>query len=237
MKSIDHSNIVCRFYSAGSCRFGASCRFLHSEAAAAAGGGDNASNETLAGEIAIPAGAAVCRYFEAGIIEHNCCTLIRIYFKLSHLGAPCPYGEGCFFRHEDTANVKSTAAEEREDQMCGICMDPVVKFGLLPGCDHVFCNSCVVNWRSQAERAENKSAKDSKRSCPFCREHSDFAIPSYNYFKGEEKARFIAGVLAERSSIQCKDYAKNNQCKFGGHCFYAHLDENGVDLKPSQLRV
>lgn len=220
----------CRFYRAGNCKFGATCRFVHSEAAEAEAESelvfiDQASpllNAMKASELSEGGGESsemlmtrktICRYFEAGTL--------------------CPYGELCYFKHAHR-DVKKASAKV-EDESCSICFETIIKFGLLPGCDHMFCLSCVVNWRAQAATTLSKSDRDSKRSCPLCREHSDFAIPSYKCFKGAEKAQFIADVLADRARTPCKEYSATQHCKFGGHCFFSHTDINGKDVKPKQL--
>jgi E3 ubiquitin-protein ligase makorin len=159
----------------------------------------------------------------------------RSNFAAITVGTPCPYGESCFFKHDHRVVQKASA--NVEDESCSICFEPIIKFGLLPGCDHMFCLSCVVHWRAQAASTSTKSDRDSKRSCPLCREHSDFAMPSYKFFKGAEKTQYITDVLADRARTPCKEYSATQHCKFGGHCFFSHIDVNGKDVKPKQLEV
>ncbi len=60
----------------------------------------------------------------------------------------------CTERHQRLAARRSAARLE-----CCVCLEVVLsktnprdrKFGLLSGCDHVFCLSCIRNWRSNAE--------------------------------------------------------------------------------------
>jgi hypothetical protein len=37
--------------------------------------------------------------------------------------------------------------------------------------------------------------------------------------------------------VPCKEYLTKKECQFGGHCFYAHLDEEGNDIRQQQLQV
>jgi hypothetical protein len=168
----------------------------------------------------------------------------------------CRFGENCRYLHinaekainlaeeltaqvvssdEKTANKESTET----DNHCGICMEKIVLFGLLSSCDHSFCMSCISSWRKEALKSIflTKEEKNSKRSCPLCREHSDYVISSYAFYEGEQKKEFIAQKLASRSKVPCKEYQTKKQCPFGGHCFYAHLDEAGKDIRQQQLQV
>lgn len=99
------------------------------------------------------------------------------------------------------------------------------------GCDHAFCIDCIYKWRKEAESSTSADDLESKRACPLCREHSDFIIPSYKYAKGDEKKRIIDDRLKARSSVPCRDFTKDGECKFGRHCHYAHLDSDGNDCK------
>eukprot|EP01036_Dinobryon_divergens_P025962 gene25962-34562_t len=133
---------------------------------------------------------------------------------------------------------EATGGSAENDNMCGICMEKIVRFGLLSSCDHAFCISCITSWRKEASKSIflTKEEKNSKRSCPLCREHSDFIISSFEFHKGEEKQEYIAQQLASRSRVPCKEYRTKKECQFGGHCFYAHLDEEGNDIRQQQLQ-
>jgi E3 ubiquitin-protein ligase makorin len=70
------------------------------------------------------------------------------FFKAGY----CSRGETCWFKHEApkakagegepaaaASTVPATAAEDEEP--CAICFDKPETYGLMTGCDHVFCLS------------------------------------------------------------------------------------------------
>lgn len=71
--------------------------------------------------------------------------------------------EALFVEHEKMASA---------DLDCGICMEkPFMKglsFGILPGCNHVFCLDCIRSWRTNSETY----GADAVRVCPVCRVES-----------------------------------------------------------------
>lgn len=179
------------------------------------------------------------------------------YYKRYYIFAGCcKFGSTCRYLHivaekESKLSEENTIAEVQKDEkeaadgptdndnICGICMEKIVRFGLLSSCDHAFCISCITSWRKEASKSIflTKEEKNSKRSCPLCREHSDFIVSSFEFYKGEEKQEYIAQQLASRSRVPCKEYLTKKECQFGGHCFYAHLDEAGNDIRQKQLEV
>jgi RING-type zinc-finger len=84
------------------------------------------------------------------------------------------------------AEPKAKAKEKADAEQCGICFDSIAacgkRFGLLTGCDHVFCLECIRTWRKSTS-----VEKDVSRSCPCCREHSYFVMPSKFSVTGESK--------------------------------------------------
>ena len=209
--------MICQFYNTPSgCRFGSQCRNRHarepetvkpSSAATSSAPASATSRDTVAPSPGTEQKNVLCRW----ILQED----------------GCRYGDDCWFSH-DVENLKSGAVGE---ECCGICLEVITNFGLLEGCDHAFCIECINQWRNEAKAARSTDDLESKRGCPLCRCHSDFIIPSYKYATGEEKKRLIADRLAARSSIPCRDFSKDGTCKFGRHCFYAHLDSNGNDVK------
>lgn len=119
------------------------------------------------------------------------------------------------------------ALQRSEGKICSICYEEVIKkttyterrFGLLLGCLHVFCLSCIRKWRTN-----NGGDKNAVRGCPLCRTHSDYVIPSiYWVDEDESKAKLIHQYQIKLSRISCRYFngGKGN-CPFGNNCFYMH---------------
>lgn len=157
----------------------------------------------------------------------------------------CRYGDFCQLRH-DAADLKTRAMmdrnninQEEEHFICGICLEDVVqmkrKFGLLSCCNHMFCLDCLMEWRSQKHSAFEKDDTNHHRSCPTCRKHSDYVVPSLVFANDRmEKDGIFAQYKEKVSKIPCKRYVMGqiNSCSFGKDCFYAHLLEpEGQDIK------
>lgn len=91
---------------------------------------------------------------------------------------------------------------------CGICMENIKQFGILIGCDHSFCLLCIKKWRV--------SSQAQKRSCPMCRQLSDYVVPSDSWFtSAEQKAGIIANYKTACSRIRCKHFEETKDCPFG----------------------
>jgi E3 ubiquitin-protein ligase makorin len=153
----------------------------------------------------------------------------------------CKYGGFCQLRHDENdlvvAPTRSEEEEEEESQQnytCGICLEDVTKmghkFGLLSCCNHMFCFECLMEWRKQG----SKEAED-RRSCPTCRKHSDYVVPSPVFaFTRDGKDRIVKDYKRKLSNIPCKHFVvgKLGSCPFGRDCFYAHLSaDTGEDIK------
>ncbi len=114
---------------------------------------------------------------------------------------------------------------------CGICYEYIVesgrRFGILTGCDHSFCLSCIRGWR-----ATNDSAKSTVRSCPLCRTQSHFIVPSDRLIDDvERKSRLNTSYQMEMSTIPCKYFNYGiGECPFGSSCFYSHLGRDGKPI-------
>mmetsp|Transcript_32500 Transcript_32500/g.68670 ORF Transcript_32500/g.68670 Transcript_32500/m.68670 type:complete len:317 (-) Transcript_32500:3151-4101(-) len=190
---------LCRFYfHSGYCRRGDACRFSHD----AHGMTREEALKTIQ-----------CPYFATG---------------------SCRYGEYCELSHDSERVIKKT--EKKDDGMtdvvCGICLENVKslkrKFGILSCCNHVFCHSCLMEWRT-----EGSNEVTSRRVCPTCRKQSDYVVPWHSMpSNDEEKAAVLKNYRDKLSIISCKHFDGNlGSCSFGSDCFYAHLDHNGKDVK------
>lgn len=109
-----------------------------------------------------------------------------------YAGGNCANGNSCPYSHSDeliqitgSKNVKrDKKGRIVGDHECAICLELVKEkgefFGLLENCDHVFCLSCIRDWRSTFDK---KVAKTHYRTCPICRANSFLVIPSELHHK------------------------------------------------------
>jgi len=106
----------------------------------------------------------------------------------------------------------------------GKCM----RFGLLSGCEHVFCWACLMKWRK-----EGTEEADNRRCCPTCRELSDFVVPSHFFPKTEhDKRKVFDGYKEKLSLIPCKRFnGELGSCIFGRDCMFFHKGHDGTDMK------
>ena len=139
----------------------------------------------------------------------------------------CRYGEYCELKHDD-------AARKSREAVCGICLETVLSkhrnnFGLLSCCNHIFCMSCLMEWRT-----EGSQECTTRRVCPTCRKASDYVVPSSVLPQNdEEKEQILENYKASLSEIPCKHFeiGELGSCPFGRDCFYAHRDRKGRDIK------
>lgn len=137
-------------------------------------------------------------------------------------------------RRYDDGGTKSWGADDNNDddddaRVCGICFEPPRSYGILSCCDHAFCHSCLMGWRTRGS-----SDVVSRRVCPTCRKASDYVVPSSRMPADDsEKERMLRKYKVGRISIPCKNFesGKLGSCPFGRDCFYAHSDRNGKDIK------
>uniref|UniRef100_M4BAQ4 RING-type E3 ubiquitin transferase n=1 Tax=Hyaloperonospora arabidopsidis (strain Emoy2) TaxID=559515 RepID=M4BAQ4_HYAAE len=161
------------------------------------------------------------------------------------LQGSCRYGNACFYAHslsECAQSEEEMLARDEEicfsqDLECGICYECVVdkdeRFGLLSGCNHVFCLTCLRNWRGNADQP-----KQTVRQCPVCRVETSFIIPSSRMVtKPERKKVLIDEYRKNLSAIPCRHFNEGRgTCPFGTSCFYAHRFPDGT-LDTRQVRT
>ncbi|XP_055357680.1 uncharacterized protein LOC129602629 isoform X2 [Paramacrobiotus metropolitanus] len=181
------------------------------------------------------------------------CTLIDCPFRHGEVCEMCrcqaldPFDANQRAAHEQECckavelQMEYSFALQRSQQVdCGVCYEKVLqqtdenrrRFGILPKCDHAFCFDCIMNWRKQAREGLEESAL---RSCPMCRTHSDFAIPSLLWPENaEQKERAIEEFKIVMKEKPCRTFLETKKCPFGSCCWYKHVKEDGtvVQLKP-----
>lgn len=99
-------------------------------------------------------------------------------------------------------------------------------FGLLENCDHIFCLSCIRDWRATFDK---KVQKNHFRTCPICRSNSFLVVPSELHYKnGANKEEVFEDYKYYLNEIPCKifNFGKG-ECPFRNSCFYAHKLKNG----------
>mmetsp|Transcript_38461 Transcript_38461/g.74607 ORF Transcript_38461/g.74607 Transcript_38461/m.74607 type:complete len:262 (+) Transcript_38461:87-872(+) len=161
------------------------------------------------------------------------------------MNGKCRFGDRCRFSHDsnsrktDSVTARSSGDPEKESKgdlpKCCICYEhPPSKgqrFGLLAGCEHVFCIECIRQWRRT-----DTQRKDVVRTCPMCRQTSFFVVPAHAHLTGKEKKITIDRFKRSTSMIPCRYKSQGQKCPFGHRCFYLHLDDTGKDTKPAEKK-
>ncbi|KAJ3567348.1 hypothetical protein NP233_g6419 [Leucocoprinus birnbaumii] len=199
---------ICKYYTTPrGCLAGSSCKFLH-------GGAEQLD----------PQDSLLTPYDEA----KRCKFYAQGY---------CRRGDQCWFKHIARLPAVSTSQLDKNDDLqndpCSICFETPVTYGLLSGCSHIFCITCIRQWRDQKNQTEHNNLK----KCPMCREPSKFITPSSHFWKHghPEKDRLIQAYKDSMSRIPCRYLQKSLQkdrsqplCPFGRDCFYQHHDDEGT---------
>eukprot|EP01035_Chromulina_nebulosa_P017103 gene17103-22617_t len=125
------------------------------------------------------------------------------------LSGTCKYGDICKYSHEiDGLELNSAPKDE-----CGICysIPEDGMYGLLNGCDCIFCVKCIRNWRKEGIEV----AHDNQQ--------------------GEMKQKALDNYRYALKQIPCKYFDK--VCPFGLSCFYKHLLPDGTEASEEYQRV
>ncbi|EGZ05841.1 hypothetical protein PHYSODRAFT_566348 [Phytophthora sojae] len=176
----------------------------------------NVRNRPLSFDEERPAPPKICTFFLQGL---------------------CRYGDTCFYSHSLPEKVESeeemlAMGEEirlSADLECGICYENILgkgeRFGLLSGCNHSFCLTCLRNWRGSADQP-----KQTVRQCPMCRVETNFIIPSSRMVTKPERKKVLIDVYRKNlSAIPCRHFDEGRGiCPFGTSCFYAHRYPDGT---------
>ena len=154
----------------------------------------------------------------------------------------CRRGNQCYFYHSVEAPSSASApVEETEYQDCSICYETPKEYGLLTGCNHVFCLSCIRKWRSKSSKGDDLRHSNVLNECPVCRSESEFIIPSVIYAKDEKKLPIIKSYKLALSKIPCKHFFRPGPnlhvCPFDDNCFYSHNDAQGNRIPCKQRPV
>lgn len=152
-----------------------------------------------------------CRYYAAGF---------------------CRRGENCWYLHTRTGDAPKS--EDDEYDVCCICYEKPVTYGLLEGCSHQYCVKCIREWRDLTGKSEEVASSGVVKKCPLCRAPSRFVTPSSHFYPNGHpgKKEVIERYKATMARISCRHFQKsppgNRFCPFGKECFYQHLNEDGT---------
>ncbi|EJU03864.1 hypothetical protein DACRYDRAFT_94059 [Dacryopinax primogenitus] len=112
-----------------------------------------------------------------------------------------------------------------------ICYDTPSQYGLLSGCSHVFCLTCMRGWRDVKDKELSMLESGVVKACPVCRVKSRFVTPSSQFYpEGHpKKQEMVAAYKASMARVPCRYFASSLQrnpprpyCPYGRECFYEH---------------
>ncbi|KAF9485502.1 hypothetical protein BDN70DRAFT_795621 [Pholiota conissans] len=155
-----------------------------------------------------------------------------------YLQGYCKRGDKCWFRHTESKDKgKNPATLDEEDDICSICFEKPITYGLLAGCNHVFCTTCIAQWRDPIKKSGSAIESGNIKRCPMCREPSRFITPSSRFWRHgtSEKNKTIMTYRESMARVQCRYFQKSlakdkNKplCPYGKECFYQHKKEDGT---------
>lgn len=135
-----------------------------------------------------------------------------------------------------TTTVSAVITPPDEAPPCSICFEIPASYGLLEQCDHPFCLSCIRSWRQDGERDASLIASGATKTCPTCRQRSNYIIPSSHFFitgAGKEatvqRYREILAAKPCKFFEESKNLATGPRCPFGDECHYRHTLTDGDD--------
>lgn len=108
-------------------------------------------------------------------------------------------------------------------------------YGLLTGCSHVFCLSCLKSWRDPQHASSDVVGSGVHKQCPICRSSSKFVTPSSIFYKsGDSRKDAVINRYKENMKrVKCRYFEGSplgrRYCPFGKDCFYKHANEDGTE--------
>ncbi|KAI0091689.1 hypothetical protein BDY19DRAFT_885434 [Irpex rosettiformis] len=191
----------------------------------------------------------VCRFYNSstGCLAGRTCKFLHGDDKLTpfdkaktckfFVAGFCKRGADCWFVHEQPQSSsppqeQNLTDDQPDDELCCICLEKPLTFGLLSGCSHMFCVGCIREWRDPSGKSEEVVSSGVTKKCPLCRASSQFVTPSSHFYPQDhsQKAVIIEQYKASMSRVPCKYFEISNKryCPFGKDCFYQHLKSDGT---------
>ncbi|KAJ7077885.1 hypothetical protein B0H15DRAFT_861314 [Mycena belliarum] len=152
----------------------------------------------------------------------------------------CKRGAQCWFSH---AKGKEKEAIEEDDDLCSICFEKPITYGLLTGCSHIFCITCIKQWRDPVDKSADVVESGNTKRCPMCRQPARFIIPSSKFYAQGQAAKDAAMTryMDSMKRVPCRYFQKSILavppapfCPFGKDCFYQHRNLDGSDFITDQ---
>ncbi len=181
---------VCRYFSQGEyCRYGSRCHFLHESAVVPI--------QPMVVEEESNIGIPICQSkdIQPGSINDD--------VKIAAVNVSTP-------------NLTTGTNTENDEHCCNICFENITDgFGLVSGCDHCFCLSCLRSWRYS-----KNNASDTTRLCPVCRVDIKYVIPSSQFLIGDAKDVAIKTFYDNMAQKPCRNFkvGQLGTCPFGKVC-------------------
>lgn len=183
----------------------------------------------------------VCKFFLQGKclrgvhchFSHQKPTLCKICQK------PLPQDKAQRDQHSERCVESKLVSLEKRASLtlkCCICEKVVVqtdqekKFGILTNCKHVFCYSCIRDYKPSNQGA-SKSASGQK-VCPVCKKPTELILSLDRMVLNEDrKAKFVTIYKNRLRQIPCRRFNfGKGQCPWGGSCLYSHrTSPNGAE--------
>jgi len=227
--SFRRSSVPCKFYLMGRCnRLG--CRFSHQCTVPSSPSRPSTSTQSLSsGSSSATTATTSARETDSTLATpiagtSHSTTLPQTSSKACkffQIGA-CFKGENCHYSHAIEIVRPDKKDEPVMDYECAICYENITekkrRFGILTGCDHMFCLECIRTWRRNYDLDTSVI-----RACPICRKPSHYVIPSDHFVEGQDKTELENNYKNQLKLISCKYYdGGKGTCPFGHSCFYLH---------------
>ncbi|KAG7093877.1 hypothetical protein E1B28_007516 [Marasmius oreades] len=211
--STSKSRGICKYYTTPrGCFSGKNCKFLHA---------DPEVDKGVSARLTSYDQSKTCRYYARGY---------------------CKRAEKCWFLHTLPRNQVGGTLDIHDvvdpiDELCSICFEKPSLYGLLAGCSHVFCITCIKRWRDPVAKSLDMVDSGVHKKCPMCRSPSSFITPSSLFYTNEDprKSETIKNYKESMARVPCKYFlhsrTKNKAkpiCPFGKDCFYQHLNDDGT---------